>query len=579
MIVVRADLQDREIACGHRRRCGEDVVAGEGDVLDGGAEAVLDEAPGQGPARAGPVQGDAQAAGLHRLRADQPVGIDDVDDRRLMGVEDAGVEQRPAQHLVIGHGLADMVDPRQAGTRGCRARSEVDVPDAAEIGRRIQEAQDAAADAANGGDAELALAGGLRMRLGEQGAGAFEGGARIGQHQCDLRHRRAVDEIGAVGETAGVGVDQHVDAALPPQAHRLRDVVAGLFETAGAQQRLDARRFRRTGGEFEELDPRNRGRRGKGGQVRGQRRLDAAHPVHHGDQAAMAVLRHQARQARAELVVEDLQAQRPGIACRGHGAHEAGDVEIAFARHVAEVARPVEQVHVDRGRVGELHEEDPVAGDGADRIRIDAPAERMEAVEDQADIRMVGAPHHLPGVAMVVDEAAPAQRLEADTHAMPFRQIAEIVKILGHAVDAAEGGRMRARADQHEIGAELVHQLEFAGGAGEGPAAIGLGQALEIAEGLEQGDLKSGVAHHLADLAGREIRGEKVLLEDLDAVEAGARDGFELLRKIAGQRDRCDRRLHSLPFRDGARLHAPKLAWPEAGEDSPDNDTRLAAEV
>ena len=40
-------------------------------------------------------------------------------------------------------------------------------------------------------------------------------------------------------------------------------------------------------------------------------------------------------------------------------------------------------------------------------------AQRVKAVQDQRHIGMVGAAHHLPGVAVVVDVAAPAQRLDS----------------------------------------------------------------------------------------------------------------------------------------------------------------------
>ena len=63
----------------------------------------------------GAVEGQAEGAvvALDRLAAHQAGGIDDVDHRRLPRPEDRGVEQEPGQHLLVVHGLSDMVDRRR----------------------------------------------------------------------------------------------------------------------------------------------------------------------------------------------------------------------------------------------------------------------------------------------------------------------------------------------------------------------------------------------------------------------------------------------------------------------------------
>ncbi|MNT56101.1 hypothetical protein D3C72_1933810 [compost metagenome] len=71
------------------------------------------------------------------------------------------------------------------------------------------------------------------------------------------------------------------------------------------------------------------------------------------------------------------------------------------------MAAPIEQVHVDQRRIGQLHDEDLVAGNGADRIGVDLARQRVETVEDNADIGVVGAAHHLPGITVIADMTAP----------------------------------------------------------------------------------------------------------------------------------------------------------------------------
>ena len=172
--------------------------------------------------------------------------------------------------------------------------------------------------------------------------------------------------------------------------------------------------------------------------------------------------------AAAELVVEDLERQIAVIAGGGHRAHEFEHRKIALARHVAVVAAPIEQVHVDQRRVRQLDDEDLFLGDRADRVDIDLAGQRMEAVEDKADIGVIGAPDDFPGVAMVIDVPAPGERLIADTQAALGSPFAEFMEIRGGTIEPAKGNRRHVGADEHQIGAELLHHVELALGAVEG---------------------------------------------------------------------------------------------------------------
>ena len=116
---------------------------------------------------------------------------------------------------------------------------------------------------------------------------------------------------------------------------------------------------------------------------------------------------------------------------------------------------------------------------------------------------MIGAADDLPGIAVVVDVPAPGERLVADAQPALCSSFAELVEVGGRAVDPAERDRRDVGADQHQVGAELLHHVELALGAVEGAAALRLGQPLEIAERLEQGDLEARVAHHAPDVRGR----------------------------------------------------------------------------
>ena len=109
--------------------------------------------------------------------------------------------------------------------------------------------------------------------------------------------------------------------------------------------------------------------------------------------------------------------------------------------------------------------------------------------EHQADGRMVGAPHRLPGVAVVVDVAAPGQRLEGDAQAAPGGALAQLAQVGGGAVDAAQRFGRHVAADHQEIGAQLLHDVELALGAIHGALAPSRRHALEVAERLQGDDV------------------------------------------------------------------------------------------
>jgi hypothetical protein len=54
---------------------------------------------------------------------------------------------------------------------------------------------------------------------------------------------------------------------------------------------------------------------------------------------------------------------------------------------------------------------------------------------------MVGTAYRLPGVAVVIDVTSPGERLEADTHAVAARALAERMEVGRGAIDAAEALR------------------------------------------------------------------------------------------------------------------------------------------
>src|SRR5215217_7729132 len=99
---------------------------------------------------------------------------------------------------------------------------------------------------------------------------------------------------------------------------------------------------------------------------------------------------------------------------------------------------PGEIVHVELRRIGHLHEKYLVRWNGADRRQIRPARKNMEGIENEADGRMVRAPHDFPGIAIIVDVTPPREGLESHAHAALGGPLAEFVKISRCTLDPAE---------------------------------------------------------------------------------------------------------------------------------------------
>ena len=168
----------------------------------------------------------------------------------------------------------------------------------------------------------------------------------------------------------------------------------------------------------------------------------------------------------------------------------------------------------------------------------------MEAVEDDADIRLVGTPDDLPGVAIVGDMPAPGERLESHPKTTRSGALAEFAEVGRRAVDAAERDRRDVAADQQQISAQFLHQVELALGASEIPRTLRLGHALEIPERLVGADRKPEIGAERGDVPGPPVEAKQVIFEDFDRVKFGVCDGSQFFFQRSTERDGGDRACH-----------------------------------
>ena len=165
----------------------------------------------------------------------------------------------------------------------------------------------------------------------------------------------------------------------------------------------------------------------------------------------------------------------------------------------------------------------------------------MEAVDDEAERRVIGVLHDVPGLAPSVDVPAPGEGLVADAQPAFRGALGHLGEVGGGARGVVDGGGLDVAADQDEIGAERLHDVELALGAVEIAGAQRIGRRLEIAEGLEDRDGEAEPVGDRAHVGGGAGEGQQVVLEDLDGVEADGGGRLELFRQGAAERDGGDR--------------------------------------
>ncbi len=340
--------------------------------------------------------------------------------------------------------------------------------------------------------------------------------------------------MGALAARGGSGVDQDAGLALLPQVDGLAPAVArGAGEAQRAEQGGDG--FGVRCDQFGEGDPRGddgRGRRGEADLL-----LEEA-------QGALGVDGRGAGVGLPEDVVEDLQGERTVVAGAQHVPHQPGHVEAALPGEAAVVAAPLEDVHGEPGRVGELEEEDLLAGDVLDAPRVAPPGEDVEAVQAGAERRMPGGLDDAPGVVVGADVPAPGERLVGDADAEVLGEVREPGELPGGEGVVVHGERGDAGADQHGAGAEPAHQLELVPGPAQGAGELLGGGGLHVPHRLVQVDGQAEVGAAVADLLRGEGAGQQVVLEDLHAVEPGPGGGVQLLGEGAAEGDGGDGRTH-----------------------------------
>lgn len=219
---------------------------------------------------------------------------------------------------------------------------------------------------------------------------------------------------------------------------------------------------------------------------------------------------------------------------------QPGDIETALAGKTTVVAAPLQDVHREQRGVGELEEEDLLAGEVLDALGIGTAREDVKAVEAGAERGVVGLLDDAPGMVVRTDMATPRQRFVRHPHAELLRQFGELTQLPGGKHIVVHGKRRHTGTHQHGVGPEPPHELKLTLGPPQVARELVLRHGLDIAHRLIEVDAQTEVGAPVADLLGREGTGEEIVLKDLDTVEPGPSGSSELLGEGATEGDGGD---------------------------------------
>jgi len=274
------------------------------------------------------------------------------------------------------------------------------------------------------------------------------------------------------------------------------------------------------------------------------RELDELHTVEHWgvgkrssagfrldeDQRAQSVASGQACWSRAEFVIEDLERERAPIAGGQHRSQKTDDIEIALSGEVAEMPAPRQQVSRHQWSVGELNKEEFFSRQCSDPGQVVFERQRMKAVQHQPERGVVRVLYDLPRLRPTPDVTTPGQGFVGDAQAATRGALGECSKVRGRSRRIVDRRGVDIAADEHQIGAERLHDVEFAFGAFEISRALRLRHRLEIPERLKSRNGQTELSSDPLHFGRIPVKSQKVVFEELDTVEPNRRCSFELFR-------------------------------------------------
>lgn len=159
---------------------------------------------------------------------------------------------------------------------------------------------------------------------------------------------------------------------------------------------------------------------------------------------------------------------------------------------------------------------------------------------------MVNLAHQLPDLLPGVDVPAPGQGFIANAQATAPGVFGQQAEVIAQDRMFTRGVGRSIAAHQHQVGAQFLHQVEFAFGPFQVARQAVAATSFKITKRLEQRDGNAQIGTHLPHFTRAAVVIQQVVLEDFHPIEPGRSNGFELFRQGAAQGNSGDGTLHGV---------------------------------
>ena len=157
---------------------------------------------------------------------------------------------------------------------------------------------------------------------------------------------------------------------------------------------------------------------------------------------------------------------------------------------------------------------------------------------------MVDLAHQIPDLLPGIDVAAPGQRFVTYAQVPGPCTFGEQAQVIEQNLPIPHRVRCSVTADQHQIGAKLLHQVKLAFGAVQVASKTFAAAAFKITERLKQANSQPQIGTHLAHFTRAAVVIQQVVFKNLDPVKTCRGNGVQLFWQGAAQGNSGDRTLH-----------------------------------
>ena len=262
---------------------------------------------------------------------------------------------------------------------------------------------------------------------------------------------------------------------------------------------------------------------------------------------SMATLRAEPARKRSLKISSESRPSKPG---RVQREHEIVDRQVALPGKAAIMPAPGQVIHVELRRVGHLHEEDPLRRNRADRrqvrLRAQAHGRNRAPVRPPDDRPAARPPRNRGNRGCAAPRTAPRKPTRMPRFAA--RSPSSWKSAAARSMPPSESGETLLQTIRRsQPSSSITSNLRSA--RANTLDRCGSGMPSKSRNGWKVIVSRPEILDHAPRFGRRTVERQKIVFEDLDALELRGRDGFDLLGQSAAQADGGDGFAHARRFR------------------------------